>query len=169
MGRVGDSMEKRFMRKALSSILLTVLLLCLGACQKQAPEPSFPAVRYLYAGSQEGNGFQMWIWIHEDESIPALVHSGLCRYIDDKYVETDIEKLDCRFTDEGFTLSDPVTGEVLYTATNLDKPGFPSGYYVHVTWTHSPGATWDAFAEERGWQREITLWVQMDEGDDMLI
>lgn len=59
MGRVGDSMEKRFMRKALSSILLTVLLLCFGACQKQAPEPSFPAVRYLYAGSQVGNGFQM--------------------------------------------------------------------------------------------------------------
>jgi len=47
------------MRKDLSSILLTVLLLCFGACQKQAPEPSFPAVRYLYAGSQEGNGFQM--------------------------------------------------------------------------------------------------------------
>ena len=50
---------KRIMRKALSSILLSVLLLCFGACQKQAPEPSFPAVRYLYAGSQEGNGFQM--------------------------------------------------------------------------------------------------------------
>lgn len=169
MGGVGDFMEKRFMRKALSSILLTALLFCFGACQKQAPEATFPAVRYLYAGSQDGNGFQMWLWIHEDESIPVLVHSGLCRYIDGKYVETDIEKLDCRFTDEGFTLSDPVTGEVLYTATNLDKPGFPSGYYVHVTWAHSPGATWDALAEERGWQREITLWVQMDEGDDMLI
>ncbi len=52
-------MEKRFMRKALSSILLTVLLLCFGACQQQSPEATFPAVRYLYAGSQEGNGFQM--------------------------------------------------------------------------------------------------------------
>ena len=51
-------MEKRFMRKALSSILLTVLLLCFGACQQQSPEATFPAVRYLYAGSQEGNGFQ---------------------------------------------------------------------------------------------------------------
>ena len=57
------------------------LLLCSGACEKQMPE-TFPPVRYLYGGNQEDNGFQMCGWIYEDEKIPALVLTGMCRYID---------------------------------------------------------------------------------------
>ena len=160
--------------KKLILLVSALLLLSFGACQKQTPE-TFPAVRYLYGGHQDNNGFQMWIWLFEDETVPARVHSGMCRYIDDNYVDTDVEFLTCHYTQDGFTLSDQETGKVLYTATNVpsenyvnaEMDGAPS-YHVHVTWTHSPGAAWDALAEKKGWQREITLSFQMNEGDDII-
>lgn len=154
--------------KKLTLFVSAFLLLCFGACEKQQMPETFPPVRYLYGGNQKDNGFQMWVWIYEDEKIPALVLTGMCRYIDDAYVDTDEAHLTCRFTEDGFTLSDPITGEVMYTATNVDKAGFPSGYHVHVTWTRSPGATWDALAEEKGWQQEMSLQMQIFEGDDII-
>ena len=149
-------MKIAFVRTA-CRMLATVLLLFAGSCVIQGPTSTSSPVRYVYAGGQDGNEFQLWIWIFEDEKTPALVRSGLCRYIDNQFVDTDIENLNCRFTENGFTLSDPVTGEVLYTAVNLDESGFPAGYFVRLTWTHSPGSTWNALSEEKGWRREMTL------------
>ena len=152
-------------------ILATTLLLFACSCDKEAtrekPEASAP-IRYLYAGGQGDNRFQMWIWIYEDETMPARVHSGMCRFIDNQYVDTDVEHLACQFSENGFTLSDPATGKVLYTATNVEKQGFSPGYHVNITWNHSPGDTWDAYAEEKGWLREMNLAVQICEGDDIV-
>lgn len=149
-------------------ILGTALMLLAGACQKEkTPEASEP-VEYLYAGNQGDNQFQLWIWIYEDPTIPARVHSGICRYIDNHYVDTDIEHLSCRLTEDGFTLSDPGTGKDLYTATIVDKDGLSPWHIVHVSWNHSPGAAWDTYAEEKGWKREMNLEVQICEGDDII-
>lgn len=156
-------------------LFLTILLASLFAssCQKGGLTPeSFPAVRYLYAGGQGDNGFQLWIWIFEDESIPALVRSGMIRFIDGAYIDTDEERLDCRLTEEGFTLSDPATGAVRYTATFVEElPGMdwgPSPYRIHLSWTHSPGPTWDHYASDKGWQQELDLHLQLFEGDDIV-
>ena len=154
------------MKSTLRFFVIALFLMFCNACEE--PTEESPAVKYLYAGHQEGNGFQLWIWIYEDESLPALVRSGRCRYLFNEFVETDEEHLTCRLTQDGFILSDPMTGEVRYTATNLEKPDFPARYFVHITWTHSPGVTWDEYAEENGWQREIDLVRQIDEGDDIV-
>jgi hypothetical protein len=148
-------------------IATALLLLCAGACQKEQTE-TFPAVRDLYAGSQGENTFQMWIWLFEDETLPALVRSGMCRYLDNQYIDTDEEHLSCQFTEDGFTLSDPATGRVLYTATNVEMDGSSSGIIVHITWDHSPGATWNAHAKEKGWLQEMNLQVQICEGADII-
>lgn len=113
----------------------------------------------------------MWIWIFEDESIPALVRSGKCRYLQNEFIDTDEERLICRITQGGFTLSDPTTGNVLYTAAYIQKPYLDlasHAFHVQITWAHSPGATWDEYAEEMGWQREMDLSLQIDEGDDIV-
>lgn len=144
-----------------------ILLLLASACQKEQRE-TFPPVRYLYAGDQGDNKFQMWIWIPEDETVPALVRSGMCRYLDDQFIDTDEEHLAFQLSEGGFTLSDPATGSVLYTATYVKKEGCPPDFNVHITWAHSPGATWDAYAEEKGWRREMNLQVQRCEGDDIV-
>ena len=143
------------------------LLLLASACQKEQTE-TFPPVRYLYAGNQGENKFQMWIWIPEDETIPALVRSGMCRYLDDRYIDTDEEHLACQFTEDGFTLSNPATGSVLYTATNVEREGCFPGYMVHITWDHAPGTTWNALAKEKGWLQEMNLQVQICEGADII-
>ena len=148
-------------------IIALFLMLC-NACQE--PADLFPPVKYLYGGEQEGNGFQMWIWIFEDESIPALVRSGKCRYLQNEFIDTDEERLICRITQGGFTLSDPTTGNVLYTAAYIQKPYLDlasHAFHVQITWAHSPGATWDEYAEEMGWQREMDLSLQID-GDDIV-
>ena len=147
-----------------------ILLLFACACQKEQKErtETFPLVRYLYAGDQGENKFQMWIWLFEDETIPALVHSGMCRYLDNQYIDTDEEHLSYQFTKDGFTLSDPATGRVLYTATNVEMEGSSPGFIVHITWDHSPGATWNAHAEEKGWLKEMNLQVLICEGDDII-
>lgn len=110
----------------------------------------------------------MWIWLFEDETIPALVRSGMCRYLDNQYIDTDEEHLSCQFTEDGFTLSDPVTRKVLYTAENVEKEGSSPGFIVHITWDHSPGATWKAHAKEKGWLQEMNLQMQICEGDDIV-
>lgn len=149
------------------SLIATVILLLFAcSCQKEQTE-TFPPVKYLYAGSQAGNQFQMWIWIFEDEKIPALVRSGMCRYLDDQFIDTDEERLPCQLSEGGFTLSDPVTGKVLYTATNVEKAGFPSGHHVSINWSHSSGPTWNAHAEEKGWLQTMSLQVQICEGDNI--
>ena len=153
--------------KKLTLFISAFLLLSFGACQKQTTE-TFPPVRYLYAGSQGDNKFQLWIWVFEDETVPALVRSGMCRYLDNQFIDTDEEHLACQLSEGGFTLSDPATGRVLYTATNVEKEGCSPGFIVHIAWNHSPGATWDSYAEEKGWMREMNLQVQRDEGDDIV-
>lgn len=110
----------------------------------------------------------MWIWLFEDETIPALVRSGMCRYIDNQHVDTDEERLACHFTESGFTLADPGTGKVLYTATYVEREGWPKGHIVRISWNHSPGITWDTYAEEKGWLQEMNLQVQICEGDDIV-
>lgn len=150
-----------------SLIVTAILLLFACACNKEQTE-TFPLVRYLYAGSQGENSFQMWIWLFEDETIPALVRSGMCRYLDNQHVDTDEERLTCHFTESGFTLADPGTGKVLYTATYVEREGWPKGHIVRISWNHSPGITWDTYAEEKGWQQEMNLQVQICEGDDIV-
>ena len=145
----------------------TALLFWASACQKEQTE-TFTPVRYLYAGNQGENKFQMWIWIPEDETIPALVRSGMCRYLDNQFIDTDEEHLSYQFTKDGFTLSDPATGKVLYTATNVEMEGSSPGFIVHITWDHAPGAAWNAHAKEKGWQQEMNLQVQICEGDDII-
>lgn len=156
--------------RASFGLLITALLVVASACQKQgktSPD-AFPPVRYLYAGDQGENKFQMWIWIPEDKTVPALVRSGMCRYLDNQFIDTDEEHLTCQFTENGFTLSDPATRKVLYTATNVEMEGEPSGFKVHITWAHSPGAAWDANAKEMGWLKEMTLHMQIFEGADII-
>jgi hypothetical protein len=46
--------------------------------------------------------------------------------------------------------------------------GGSPGFIVHITWDHSPGATWNAHAKEKGWQQEMNLQVQICEGDDII-
>ena len=147
--------------------VVTALLLLACSCRKEQTE-TFPPVRYLYAGNQGENKFQMWIWIPEDETLPALVRSGMCRYLDNQFIDTDEEHLACQFTEDGFTLSDPATGRVLYTATNVEMEGSSPGFIVHITWDHAPGAAWNAHAKEKGWQQEMNLQVQICEGDDII-
>ena len=156
--------------RASFGLLISALLVVASACQKQektSPEP-FPPVKYLYAGNQGENKFQLWIWIPDDETIPALVHSGMCRYLDDQLIDTDEEHLACQFTEDGFTLSDPATGSVLYTATNVEKEAEPTGFRVHISWVHAPGAAWDTYAKEMGWLQEMTLQMQVCEGADII-
>ena len=165
------------------SVLLASLLA--SSCQKAGltPEPTpSPAVSYLYAGDQGDNKFQLWIWIYEDESVPALIRSGMCRYVDGAFIDTDEERLDYRLTKEGFTLTDPVTGEIRYTATPLESSlGQDAGpgqslsqaeaippYRIHIAWTHSPGPTWDHYAAEKAWQQEMDLCLQVFLGDDIV-
>ena len=147
--------------------VVTALLLLACSCRKEQTE-TFPPVRYLYAGNQGENKFQMWIWIPEDETLPALVRSGMCRYLDNQFIDTDEEHLTCQFTEDGFSLSDPATGIILYTATNMERDGCPQWFCVHISWAHSPGAAWDAYAEEKGWMQEMDLQVQICEGDDII-
>ena len=154
------------MKSTLRFFVIALFLMFCNACEEPAEES--PAVKYLYAGHQEDNGFKLWIWIYQDETLPALVRSGKCRYLFNQFVETDEEHLTCQLSEGGFTLSDPTTGRVLYTATNVEKEGCPPGFIVHITWAHSPGATWDSYAEEKGWMREMNLQVQICEGDDIV-
>lgn len=150
-----------------SLLAAVILLLSVCACQKQGG-CYFPPVKYLYAGGQGDNQFQMWIWIYENEAEPALVRSGMCRYIDNQHVDTDEERLACHFTESGFTLADPGTGKVLYTATYVEREGWPKGHIVRISWNHSPGITWDTYAKEKGWLQEMNLQVQICEGDDIV-
>ncbi len=156
------------MKHSVFCMFLTSRLVLASACQNTGNDTeSYPAVSALYAGEQEDNGFQIWIWIYEDETIPALVHSGRCRYINDQFVETDIEHLMYKPTENGFTLSDPVSEDVLYTATYVEKHGYHLEDCIHLSWSHSPGSTWDALAQEGGWKQEMTLWHSYFEGDDI--
>jgi hypothetical protein len=150
-------MNKLFL--ILSLLLATATL---SSCQKDDPGKEVPEVRSLYAGGQQDNTFQVWIWIYEDNDEPALVHSGKCCYLDDGYVDTDIERLSYRQTPEGFTLSDLTTGEIRYTAVYQPSPysGVLDKSLIRLSWSHSPGSTWDTFAEELGWQRTIDLSLQ---------
>lgn len=168
--RFSCKLMKRFVVRASFGLLITALLVVISACQKQektSPD-AFPPVRYLYAGNQGENKFQMWIWIPEDETIPALVRSGMCRYLDDQFIDTDEEHLSYQFTEDGFTLSDPATRKVLYTATHVKREGEPTGFRVQITWDHAPGAAWEAYAKEMGWLQEMTLQMQIFEGADIV-
>ena len=140
--------------------LAGALILIATACQEQVEKRNVShSPIQLYGGGQGDNGFMMWIWIYEDHTIPAVVRSGLVRYIKGEYIDTDEEKLIYRPTENGFTLSDTTTGNVLYTATSsMDE----YGNAIHVTWEHSPGTTWDSLAKEKGWQREVTLHLQIE-------
>lgn len=160
------------MRRIILLLVALAAIFALYSCGNRCLEKTDPradAVRYLLAGSQEDNGFMLWIWIYEDEKLPARVHSGLCRYVDGKDVDTDIEFLDCRLTEEGFTLCDPQTGAVRYTAVSLDdKVGEPAFYHIRLSWSHEPGAAWAQYAQERGWQQEMEIHLCLFEGDDIV-
>lgn len=160
------------MKRIFLLLAALVAISVLYSCGNRGPEKTDPgaaAVRYLLAGSQEDNGFQVWIWIYEDEKLPAQIHSGLCRYVDGQYIDTDIEFLDCRLSEDGFTLSDPQTGTVRYTAVNLDdKVGEPAFYHMRLSWSHEPGATWTRYAHERGWKQEMEIHLVIFEGDDIV-
>lgn len=150
------------MRKTLFIAITVFAAVLLFSCQKieQLFEKPGNPIKVLYAGSQGDNGFQMWIIFYEDESRPVRVLSGMCRNVDDEWIDTDEEFLKCNYTNEGFTLCDQETGQVLYTATNIQKYYHESGYYISVSWSHSPGPAWDANAIDKGWQREIELCIQ---------
>lgn len=160
-------MRTKSLSFAITTLLTTCLLFSCSSSDSFNPDKiypdGFPSVRYLYGGGQENNGFQMWIWIYEDPNIPALVRSGKCRYIGNTFIDTDEERLTCRFTDTGFTLSDVTTGQVLYTATNVPVQYEPQHAYITITWSHSPGETWEKYAAELGWQREMKLCIQLPE------
>lgn len=135
-------------------------MMVLPSCLKNdIPRDVYPKVRCIYAGEQEDNEFQLWIWLFEDQSWPARVVSGVCRYVGGTWIDTDEEYLTCKYTDDGFTLCND-SGQVLYTATYIQKGINELGYYISITWTHSPGPAWDANATARGWQREMELWKQ---------
>jgi hypothetical protein len=155
-------MKRKKMNKLFLILSLLLASATLSSCRKDDSAEVLPAVRFLYAGGQGDNTFQMWIWIYEDNDEPALVHSGKCRYLDDAYVETDIERLSYRQTPEGFTLSDLTTGEIRYTAVYRSSPYTDAldESRVRLSWSHSPGSTWDALAEELDWQRTIDLALQ---------
>ena len=147
-------------KRILLAVGAFLLSMVLPSCLKiDGPRDVYPKVRCLYAGGQEGNEFQMWIWLFEDKSFPARVLSGVCRYVEGTWIDTDEEYLTCKYTDEGFTLCDD-SGHVLYTATYLQKGNNELGYYISISWTHSPGPAWDANAAAMGWQREMELWIQ---------
>lgn len=155
-------MKARIILLMVGAVLMSMAF---SSCKKIEPDKNLLVIKYLYAGDQKDNGFQMWIWLFEDQTKPAAVRSGMCRYVDGQWIDTDEEYLKCNYTDNGFTLCDPETGEVRYTATYVQKESNPKFYYISVSWNHSPGPAWDANAEEKGWRREMELWIQvMDEG-----
>ena len=160
------------MKRIFLLLAALVAISVLYSCGNRGPEKTDPgaaAVRYLLAGSQEDNGFQVWIWIYEDEKLPARVMSGQCRYVDGQNIDTDFESLDCQFSEDGFTLSDPQTGAARYTAVSLDdKVGEAALYHMRLSWSHAPGATWPRYAQERGWQQEMEIHLVVFEGDDIV-
>ena len=151
------------MRRFLLFVGALICSLALSSCLKSyGTRDVYPKVRTLYAGTQGDNGFQLWIWIYEEDTWPARVLSGFCRYVDGYMEDTDEELLTYKATDNGFTLCNRSTGEVLYTATYIQKNLYDqeSKYYISISWTHSPGQAWDEYAEENGWEREMELCVQ---------
>ena len=93
--------------------------------------------------------------------VQSVLNDGLMGSPEER---TDYEYLVCSRTPDGFVLKDTNTGDIMYTAiddhTNNwdDYTGFPMT--VLVSWSHSPGPVWDAYAEKKGWQRELHLSMQ---------
>ena len=156
------------MKRILSFVVILALAMVV-ACSKSnstnTNEPQ-PEVQYLLGGEQESNGFHLWIWIYKDETEPACVRSGAVRFVDGTYVDTDEEYLSCLFTEDGFVLSDIKTGEARYEA---QRKGAEENHTYHISWSHSPGATWDTYAETKGWQREMNISLQSLDGLDDII
>ena len=153
--------------QAIRIIRLFFLLLITGAfcfsCKKDDSSNGIPA-RYPYSGEQREKGFWIRLVIYEDEDLPAEVYT----YFYDKdgfYRNADSETLSCNKTEEGFTLSDLKTGEILYTAVGMEGDA-PFFWKMKLSWNHSPGPVWEEYAEERGWESEMVI-TQEEEPDDI--
>ena len=117
-----------------------------------------PPLECAFSGAQNANTdeqFILRVLLYKDGT--SYILSGNPRYVDGEYVKgtCDQEYLSWNKTEEGFVLTDPSTGDVLYTAVSADEywtgeTSFPN--IVFVTWSHSAGETWDALSETRGWQ-----------------
>ena len=125
-----------------------------------------PPLECGYLGAQKANTdeqFLLRILLYKDNT--AYVLSGNPRYLDREYVKgtCDQEYLSWNKTEEGFVLTEPSTGDVLYTAVSADEywtgdTAFPNT--VSITWSHSAGETWDTYSETYGWQQSMTLDLQ---------
>lgn len=135
----------------------TLFLICMAALavffMSSCEKPYCYQVNYVYAGFQEETGFSMAIDFYYDTSRPVRVRTGRNYF----YVpqEADEEYLICRYTDDGFELCDQKTGQVRYSATNLDN--FDMASKILIKWSHSPGPIWDKYAEANNWPREMVL------------
>lgn len=122
-----------------------------------------PPLEDAFLGAQKANTdeqFILRVLLYKDGT--SYILSGNPRYVDGEYVKgtCDQEYLSWNKTEEGFVLTDPSTGDVLYTAVSADEcwtgeTSFPNK--VFVTWSHSAGETWDALSETHGWQQSMTL------------
>ena len=174
------------MKKKLLFLSIFVSVLCLFSCNRvepvvieepvkeedPEPEETKPASWYYVLGGQQENGFKLWIFIRQtEEETLARVISGTGAinkdpFITDDFDGCDFEILTYNDNENGFTLSDPDTGEVCYTVHTLfDNPFEPNFIYYRVSWTHSPGAIWDENAQEKGWQNEMNLYSQIQQMD----
>ena len=153
-------------------LILLAALFCISVSCSQ-PGNTHPgnsddqSVEEGYSGTQYNNTdqqFLLHILLNKDGS--AFVMSGNPRYINGAYVEGyhDEENLRWSLTDDGFVLTDPETGNTLYTAVNIDEywtrskeNRFPPA--VSITWSHSAGVAWDTFAAKYGWQQNMILHI----------
>lgn len=128
--------------------LFTCLFLTcfLSTCEK----PYYQQIDYFWNGVQEENGFMMHVVFFNDKSAPVRVLSGGGHDYD-----TDEEYLTVSYTEDGFSLCDPKTKQILYTAIYVDSIGYSENIYIR--WTHSPGTAWKTYAETNGWKREMRL------------
>ena len=167
------------MNKKLLFLSIFVSVLCLFSCNRvepvvieepvkeEDPEPEeTEPTSWLYVlGGEQENGFKLWIFIRQTEEetlVRVISGTGAINkdpFITDGFDGCDFEILTYNDFENGFTLSDPDTGEVRYTVNLLlDNPLDPIFIYYRATWTHSPGTVWDENAQEKGWQSKMNLY-----------
>lgn len=143
-------------------IVILAVVGILGSCSKGVLDK----LEAGYLGAQKANTeeqFMFYLRLYKDNS--AIIMSGNPRYVDGAYLKGyhDEEALVWSSTSEGFVLSDPDSGAILYSAVSTDeywKGDTPFPNSVNITWSHSAGVAWDTYSEKYGWQQSMTIYLQ---------
>jgi len=151
-------------RKTLSIICLLLPVLC--SCSQSNTEPETPACLAVYGGEQEGNDFQLWVWLYEDNT--AKVVSGTPQWNEEakSWVNCDLESLTYVLTETGLNLIE--SNRTLYQGICLDeewdKRTLPIN--LQLTWEHSPGIVWDTNAGAGKWLSSMCVTMSVTDHEE---